>query len=127
MRRCFPAQRNVLVVALPVPVPGRYRGPMSEIQAVYPPGRAAAVLRGLVRACGEQGEEAPDISIGDDGMEQAVLVPAVRYRRIVREVDKAVLALQAAQRLGDAPGPGKGLSDDDLTAWVADHGATGSA
>lgn len=114
-------------MALPIPVPGRYRGAMSEMQVVHPPGRAAGVLRGLVRTCGEQGELAPDIPIGDDGVEQAVLVPAVRYRRIVRELGVAVLALQAAERLGDAPGPGKGLSDEDLTAWVASHGATGPA
>ncbi|MFF3786377.1 hypothetical protein [Streptomyces sp. NPDC001933] len=95
---------------------------MDESQDVNSPGEAAALLRGLVRACREQGEQAPDVYIGDDGVAEAVLVPVARYRRLGRELDSAALALRTVERLGDAPGPGDGISDEDLAAWVRGNG-----
>ncbi|MFE6945967.1 hypothetical protein [Streptomyces chartreusis] len=100
---------------------------MDDVEKVYPPGEAAALFRGWVRSCGEQGEAAPDFPVGENRLAQAVVVPAKRYERIVRELDAANLELQALERVGNAPAPGEGLSLDDLTTAVADWGSTGRA
>ncbi|QKZ23857.1 hypothetical protein [Streptomyces chartreusis] len=100
---------------------------MDDVEKVYPPGEAVALFRGWVRSCGEQGEAAPDFPVGENGVAQAVVVPAKRYERIVRELDAANLELQALERVGNAPAPGEGLSLDDLSTAVADWGSTGRA
>ncbi|MEU9662650.1 hypothetical protein [Streptomyces chartreusis] len=98
---------------------------MDDVEKVYPPGEAAALFRGWVRSCGEQGEAAPDFPVGENGVAQALLVPAKRYERIVRELDAANLELQALERVGNAPAPGEGLSLEDLSAAVTDRGSAG--
>lgn len=99
-------------------LPRGYGGHVIEPQdEVLEPGRAAGLLRGLIRQLtrGTVGR----VWIGHQGRPEAVLLSMPAYTNLVQRLDDSEAALTALRRASQAPPVGQGLTTEELIAEVA--------